>query len=190
MCCHHIKSESRLSCGAHTQTRCVWRSEFQKLPPHWICDDPTQIDFVGFKYLTGFRVWTQVHMYTWRMNTSPGHSRHHLVLHTYHEVGVVIRMLRNTCWIKNVFTSFIWCCLMKFYDTPCKWESVTDNRRRLHDSIRYVPLDRTGYTFQGMKSTLICWFDYQNQTFQTCFLKHHWFVIIKVAKQSDYQRAW
>jgi hypothetical protein len=39
---------------------------------------------------------------------------------------------------------------------------------------------------QGMISTLICWFDYQNQAFQACFLKYHWFVIIKVGKQSDY----
>ena len=44
--------------------------------------------------------------------------------------------------------------------------------------------------FQGMISTLICWFDYQNQDFQTCVLKYHWFVIINVGKQSDYQRAW
>jgi hypothetical protein len=28
--------------------------------------------------------------------------------------------------------------------------------------------------------SLICWFDYQNQAFQVCFLKYHWFVIIKV----------
>ena len=33
---------------------------------------------------------------------------------------------------------------------------------------------------QGMISTLICWFDYQNQDFQSCFLKYHWFVIIKL----------
>ncbi len=43
---------------------------------------------------------------------------------------------------------------------------------------------------QGMISTLICWFDYQNQDFQACFLKYHWFVIIKVRKQSDYHRTW
>ncbi len=36
---------------------------------------------------------------------------------------------------------------------------------------------------QGMISTLICWFDYQNQDFQDCFLTCHWFVIIKVGKQ-------
>jgi hypothetical protein len=29
--------------------------------------------------------------------------------------------------------------------------------------------------WQGMISTLICWFDYQNQAFQACILKYHWF---------------
>ncbi len=36
---------------------------------------------------------------------------------------------------------------------------------------------------------IFSWFDYQNQVFQTGFLKYHWFEIIKVRKQSDY-RLW
>jgi hypothetical protein len=44
------------------------------------------------------------------------------------------------------------------------------------------------YSRPGMISTVstsICWFDYQNQVFQTCLLKYHWFVIIKVSLKID-----
>ena len=78
MCCHNIKSESRVQTFTfHTRPNPICGVDYVKLQSHWPCDESEKEPLVGLFCLLSC-VHTSVHISSCDRKTSPGHSRHYL----------------------------------------------------------------------------------------------------------------